>query len=215
MGSHHGEGPAEVAAGRVAVAGNAAGGDATPSPVCFGSARDVVGEEAGDAALPSPGQAVSPATGQRGQDASYAFHGREHGSGPVAAAPHRRSPDPGPDVRRLLVHGLGGAFDAAVVRGEGDGGRVVCADGDRRLGGAEEPEHKVGAGGALPAGLPRGPAQTPSRSGFHLTGTGLPDVRGRDPAGGRKTGFDVQTGGTGRAGVERAEEALAMIRASG
>ncbi|GAA0981758.1 hypothetical protein GCM10009551_025560 [Nocardiopsis tropica] len=80
---------------------------------------------------------------------------------------------------------------------------------------APSPDHRVRIGDALLPGLPHGPAGTPFRIGFHLTGTGLLHVRGRDPASGRATGFDGRIGGTGRAGAERAEEAVAMIRASG
>jgi hypothetical protein len=80
---------------------------------------------------------------------------------------------------------------------------------------APSPDHHARIGDALPPGLPRGPAGTPFRIGFHPTGTGLLHVRGRDPASGRATGFDGRIGGTGRAGVERAEEAVAMIRAPG
>ncbi|WP_433698081.1 hypothetical protein [Nocardiopsis sp. CA-288880] len=80
---------------------------------------------------------------------------------------------------------------------------------------APSPDHRVRIGDALLPGLPHGPAGTPFRIGSRLPGTGLLHVRGRDPASGRATGFDGRTGGTGRAGVERAGEAVAMTRAPG
>ena len=57
---------------------------------------------------------------------------------PVAAALHYQSLDPEPGVRHLLVYDLGGGtFDTTVIRVEDNDVRVVCTDGDHRLGGAD------------------------------------------------------------------------------
>lgn len=57
---------------------------------------------------------------------------------PVAAALHYQSLDPEPKVRHLLVYDLGGGtFDTTVIRVEDNDVRVVCTDGDHRLGGAD------------------------------------------------------------------------------
>lgn len=57
---------------------------------------------------------------------------------PVAAALHYQSLDTGGGVRHLLVYDLGGGtFDTTVIRVEDNDVRVVCTDGDHRLGGAD------------------------------------------------------------------------------
>ena len=57
---------------------------------------------------------------------------------PVAAALHYQSLDPEPGVRHLLVYDLGGGtFDTTVIRVEDNDVRVVCTDGDHRLGGTD------------------------------------------------------------------------------
>ncbi|MGH3937861.1 MAG: Hsp70 family protein [Pseudonocardiaceae bacterium] len=57
---------------------------------------------------------------------------------PVAAALHYQSLHSGSGVRHLLVCDLGGGtFDTTVIRIDGDDIRVVCTDGDPRLGGAD------------------------------------------------------------------------------
>ena len=57
---------------------------------------------------------------------------------PVAAALHYQSLDTDAGVRHLLVYDLGGGtFDTTVIRVEDDDVRVVCTDGDHRLGGAD------------------------------------------------------------------------------
>ncbi|CAL9419682.1 Chaperone protein DnaK [Nocardiopsis dassonvillei] len=62
---------------------------------------------------------------------------------PVAAALHYQSLDASSGVRHLLVYDLGGGtFDTTVIRVEDDDVRVVCTDGDHRLGGADW-DHKL------------------------------------------------------------------------
>ncbi|MCY9782514.1 Hsp70 family protein [Nocardiopsis sp. EMB25] len=57
---------------------------------------------------------------------------------PVAAALHYQSLDTDAGVRHLLVYDLGGGtFDTTVIRVEDNDVRVVCTDGDHRLGGAD------------------------------------------------------------------------------
>ncbi|MFW6639141.1 Hsp70 family protein [Nocardiopsis algeriensis] len=57
---------------------------------------------------------------------------------PVAAALHYQSLDSSAGVRHLLVYDLGGGtFDTTVIRVEDNDVRVVCTDGDHRLGGAD------------------------------------------------------------------------------
>lgn len=57
---------------------------------------------------------------------------------PVAAALHYGADDRGPGTRHVLVCDLGGGtYDTTVIRIEGDDIRVLCTDGDPRLGGAD------------------------------------------------------------------------------
>lgn len=64
---------------------------------------------------------------------------------PVAAALHYQSLDTGGEPRHLLVYDLGGGtFDTTVIRVEDNDVRVVCTDGDHRLGGADWDEKLVG-----------------------------------------------------------------------
>lgn len=57
---------------------------------------------------------------------------------PVAAALHYQTDGKRPGVRHVLVCDLGGGtFDTTVIRFDGDDVRVVCTDGDPRLGGAD------------------------------------------------------------------------------
>jgi molecular chaperone DnaK len=57
---------------------------------------------------------------------------------PVAAALAYQVLRPSSGVRHILVYDLGGGtFDTTVLRAEGDDVRIVCTDGDYRLGGAD------------------------------------------------------------------------------
>ena len=57
---------------------------------------------------------------------------------PVAAALHYEALNEGGGVRHLLVYDLGGGtFDTTVIRLDGADVKVVCTDGDHRLGGAD------------------------------------------------------------------------------
>ncbi|GAB3212323.1 Hsp70 family protein [Marinactinospora endophytica] len=57
---------------------------------------------------------------------------------PVAAALHYQSLGSGAGVRHILVYDLGGGtFDTTVIRIEDNDVRVVCTDGDHRLGGSD------------------------------------------------------------------------------
>jgi molecular chaperone DnaK len=58
---------------------------------------------------------------------------------PVAAALHYQAVKAsGSGIRHILVYDLGGGtFDTTVIRLDGDDVRVICTDGDRRLGGAD------------------------------------------------------------------------------
>ncbi|ACY96984.1 Hsp70 family protein [Thermomonospora curvata] len=63
---------------------------------------------------------------------------------PVAAALSRLRRQPVPGVRHLLVYDLGGGtFDTTVIEASGQDIRVVCTDGDLRLGGTDWDERII------------------------------------------------------------------------
>ncbi|MBE3002317.1 Hsp70 family protein [Nocardiopsis sp. HNM0947] len=80
---------------------------------------------------------------------------------------------------------------------------------------SEELEHNVQIGDAVLSGLPPSPANTPFRVEFHLTETGLLNVRAWEPEGGSQVRFDIRIGGMSPESVAAARDAVGLIRTSG
>ncbi|WP_017609549.1 Hsp70 family protein [Nocardiopsis xinjiangensis] len=80
---------------------------------------------------------------------------------------------------------------------------------------SEELEHNAQIGDAVLSGLPPSPANTPFRVEFRLSETGLLNVRAWEPERGSQVRFDIRIGGMSPQNVERARDAVGMIRTSG